>query len=96
MMWKAWFVMALVLGAGSGAAGQIVMDGRFEDWAAVEGIGDATGPEGSVDLLEMKAAHDAENLYVYLRFGADLDLTDVLYSHNLFLFTDADMDAATG
>ena len=53
MMWKAWFVMALVLGAGSGAAGQIVMDGRFEDWAQVEGIGDVTGPERSVDLLEM-------------------------------------------
>ena len=52
-MRKALFVMALVLGAGSGAAGQIVMDGRFEDWAQVEGIGDAAGPEDSVDLLEM-------------------------------------------
>ena len=95
-MRKALFVMVLVLGAGSGAAGQIVMDGQFEDWAAVEGIGDATGPEGSVDLLEMKAAHDAENLYVYLRLGADLDLTDVLYPHNVMLLIDADMDAATG
>ena len=95
-MRKALFVMALVLGAGSGAAGQIVMDGQFEDWASVEGIGDATGPEGSVDLLEMKAAHDAENLYVYLRLGADLDLTDVLYPHNVMLLIDADMDAATG
>ena len=75
---------------------QILMDGQFEDWAAVEGIGDAAGPEGSVDLLEMKAAHDAENLYIYLRLGADLDLTDVLYPHNLFLYIDADRDAATG
>ena len=49
-----------------------------------------------MDLLEMKAAHDAENLYVYLRLGADLDLTDVLYPHNLFLLIDVDMDAATG
>ena len=44
----------------------------------------------------MKAAHDAENLYIYLRLGADLDLTDVLYPHNLFLYIDADRDAATG
>ena len=96
MMRKVLFVMLWMLGAGSGAAGQIVMDGRFEDWAAVEGIGDATGPEGSVDLLEMKAAHDAENLYVYVRLGSDLDLTDVLVPHNLFLLIDVDMDAATG
>ena len=36
------------------------------------------------------------NFYVYVRLGADLDLTDVLYPHNLFLQIDVDMDASTG
>ena len=88
--------MMLVLGGGSGVLGQIAMDGAFNDWTDIAGWTDPTGPEGSVDLLEMKATHDAEYLYVYLRLGADLDLTDALYPHNLFLLIDADMDAATG
>ena len=95
-MRKLLLFMAWLLGTGSGATGQIVMDGQFDDWATIAGMTDPTGPEGSVDLLEMKAAHDAENLYIYVRLGADIDLTDVLYPHNLFLLIDADMDAATG
>jgi endonuclease/exonuclease/phosphatase family metal-dependent hydrolase len=95
-MRKVFFLMMLVLGGGSGVLGQIAMDGAFNDWTDIAGWTDPTGPEGSVDLLEMKATHDAEYLYVYLRLGADLDLTDALYPHNLFLLIDADMDAATG
>jgi len=95
-MRKLLLFMAWLLGTGSGATGQIVMDGQFDDWATIAGMTDPTGPEGSVDLLEIKAAHDAENLYIYVRLGADIDLTDVLYPHNLFLLIDADMDAATG
>ena len=54
--------------------------------------------EGSpaVDLVEMKATSDADHLYVYVRLASDLDLTDVLYPHNLFLQIDVDMDASTG
>ncbi len=95
-MRKVFFFMTLVAGAWGSVLGQIAMDGGFDDWTDIAGWTDPTGPEGSVDLLEMKATHDAEYLYVYLRLGADLDLTDVLYPHNLFLLIDADMDAATG
>ena len=54
--------------------------------------------EGSpaVDLVEMKVTSDADHLYVYVRLASDLDLTDVLYPHNLFLQIDVDMDASTG
>lgn len=55
-MRKSCIVVVWVLGAGSGAAGQIVIDEGGEVWTVVEGIGDLAGPEGSVDLLEMKAA----------------------------------------
>ena len=95
-MRKVFFFMTLVAGAWGSVLGQIAMDGGFDDWTDIAGWTDPPGPEGSVDLLEMKATHDAEYLYVYLRLGADLDLTDVLYPHNLFLLIDADMDAATG
>jgi hypothetical protein len=95
-MRKVFFFMTLVAGAWGSVLGQIAMDGGFDDWTDIAGWTDPTGPEGSVDLLEMKATHDAEYLYVYLRLGADIDLTDVLYPHNLFLLIDADMDAATG
>ena len=69
----------------------MVMDGLFDDWAGVSGWTDPTGPEGTNDLLELKATHDEEYLYVYLRLGSDIDLTD-----NLFLHIDTDADAATG
>lgn len=74
----------------------IMMDGVFDDWSSVPGWSDPTGPEGAVDLLEMKAAHDEDYLYVYLRLGSDIDLTDGLYPHDLFLYIDADANAETG
>ncbi|MEC8400058.1 MAG: hypothetical protein VXZ28_01875, partial [Bacteroidota bacterium] len=75
----------------------IVLDGVFDDWAAIEGIEDSvTEDVPAVDLLEMKVTSDAEHLYVYVRLASDLDLTDVLYPHNLFLQIDVDMDASTG
>lgn len=90
----------VALGCASGLAqGQvspIVMDGLFDDWADIPGWMDPTGPEGTHDLLELKATHDEEYLYVYLRLGSDIDLTDNLYPHNLFLHIDVDVDAATG
>jgi endonuclease/exonuclease/phosphatase family metal-dependent hydrolase len=93
-------LLMVALGCFSGLAqGQVspmVMDGLFADWAAVSGWTDPTGPEGTHDLLELKATHDEEYLYVYLRLGSDIDLTDNLYPHNLFLHIDTDVDAATG
>ncbi len=75
----------------------IVLDGVFDDWAAIEGVEDSvTEDVPAVDLLEMKVTSDAEHLYVYVRLASDLDLTDVLYPHNLFLQIDVDMDASTG
>ena len=77
--------------------GPIVLDGAFDDWITIEGLEDAV-TEGSpaVDLVEMKVTSDADHLYVYVRLASDLDLTDVLYPHNLFLQIDVDMDASTG
>ena len=71
--------------------GSIVLDGVFDDWAAIEGLEDSvTEDTPAVDLLEMKVTSDAEHLYVYVRLASDLDLTDVLYPHNLFLQVDVD------
>ena len=77
--------------------GAIVLDGAFEDWITIEGLEDSvTEVSPAVDLVEMKVASDADHLYVYVRLASDLDLTDVLYPHNLFLQIDVDMDASTG
>ena len=75
----------------------IVIDGLFDDWTAIDGIEDAISSDTPpVDLLEMKVTSDPGYFYVYLRLASDLDLTDVLYPHNLFLQIDVDMDASTG
>ena len=75
----------------------IVIDGLFDDWTAIDGIEDAISSDTPpVDLLEMKVTSDPDYFYVYLRLASDLDLTDVLYPHNLFLQIDVDMDASTG
>ena len=75
----------------------IVLDGNFEDWTGVPGLVDLpTGDAPAVDLVEMKVSSDADFLYVYVRLGENIDLTDVLYPHNLFLQIDVDMDASTG
>ena len=74
----------------------IVLDGYFEDWTGIQGLEDLpTGDAPAVDLVEMKVSSDADFLYVYVRLGADLDLTDVLYPHNLFLQIDVDVVAST-
>ena len=74
----------------------IVIDGLFDDWTAIDGIEDAISSDTPpVDLLEMKVTSDPDYFYVYLRLASDLDLTDVLYPHNLFLQIDVDMDAST-
>ena len=74
----------------------IVMDGWFDDWADVPSWTDGEDPEAAVDLLEMKAAHDNEFLYVYVRLSTDINLSSTLIPHNLFLQIDTDMDASTG
>ena len=75
----------------------IVLDGNFEELDRRSRPGrTSTGDAPAVDLVEMKVQSDAAFLYVYVRLGADLDLTDVLYPHNLFLQIDVDMDASTG
>lgn len=77
--------------------GPIVLDGAFDDWITIEGLEDSvTEGSSAVDLVEMKVTSDADHLYVYVRLASDLDLTDVLYPHNLFLQIDVDMDASTG
>ncbi|MGB1100463.1 MAG: hypothetical protein ACPGYS_06110, partial [Flavobacteriales bacterium] len=77
--------------------GSIVLDGVFDDWAAIEGFEDSlTEDTPAVDLLEMKVTSDSDHLYVYVRLASDLDLTDFLYPHNLFLQIDVDMDSSTG
>ena len=77
--------------------GPILLDGAFDDWITIEGLEDSvTEGSSAVDLVEMKVTSDADHLYVYVRLASDLDLTDVLYPHNLFLQIDVDMDASTG
>ncbi|MGB1076280.1 MAG: endonuclease/exonuclease/phosphatase family protein [Flavobacteriales bacterium] len=75
----------------------IILDGKFEDWTTIDGIEDSVSADAlPVDLLEMKVTSDSDYLYVYVRLASDIDLTDVLYPHNLFLQIDVDMDASTG
>lgn len=53
---------------------QITIDGRFDDWRNVPGVDDPRGDivpyleyVPDVDLLEFKAAHDEEHIYLYAR-----------------------------
>ena len=89
-------VLLLVLAAHAPAAqpAPILLDGRFEDWDArpvlhADPLGDAAG----LDLGRLRAASDAD--YVYLSF----ELADALNLQNdnaLTLYLDTDADAATG
>ncbi len=74
----------------------IAMDGQFEDWQNVpvlheDPVGDA-GDTG-IDLAVIKAAHDANYLYLYFDTGAEISLGNNQF---LTLYIDADDDPATG
>lgn len=80
----------------SGQAAPILMDGLFDDWTGTQTLADPPAAEAGIDVLQLWVTNDADYLYVSVEFDTELDLTDNLVAHNLFLYVDADTDASTG
>ena len=94
-----WMVFALMASLSSiqAQSNPIVIDGQFDDWSDIEGLEDSAWEEASpVDLLEMKVSSNVDHLFIYVRLASEIDLTDALYPHNLFLQIDVDMNEFTG
>ena len=73
-----------------GTAAAIAVDGLFHDWEAVpvlleDKAGDA-GPTG-IDFTLIKAANDADYLYLYMEIGVELELD---WGHRLAVYLDCD------
>lgn len=83
--------------AGITQSAPIVMDGLFDDWTpGLTTFTDAPETITGVDLISCQVTNDADFLYVKLETGTEFDLTDNLVNQNLFMYIDADNNAATG
>jgi endonuclease/exonuclease/phosphatase family metal-dependent hydrolase len=89
---KILFLLLTSLGLLYGQAQPIQLDGRFEDWQTINPIADPTGDQQVLDLLELRLAHDAEFLYVFLRFKETIPFQESAVQ----LWMDTDNDASTG
>src|SRR5690348_17112870 len=100
MRWMVLTSVFLILASGAASARRsepvrrIVIDGQFDDWAAIRGYSDppnnthdtdhkekddtpAYVDHPDVDILEVKFAHDAENLYAYYKSRGTIGRTQV-------------------
>jgi endonuclease/exonuclease/phosphatase family metal-dependent hydrolase len=82
-------------GNASGQAARILLDGAFEDWAAVTSAHlDASADVGAgVDFQRFWVTNDEQ--YLFLRFDLGIE-TLIQESNQLVLYLDTDADASTG
>lgn len=75
----------------------ITIDEDFSDW--IPGLTEYTdgvdNPAG-IDLLDMVVTNDADWLYIKFTMDTELDITDNIIPHELWLYLDTDDDPATG
>jgi hypothetical protein len=75
----------------------VVLDGRFGDWDGIPAATVANGPAGAgspVRLREVRARHDAGNVFLYFDFGRQVVAQGLAGTVEVLL--DADGDPATG
>ena len=76
----------------------IKIDGFFDDWNANLNtyIDDSTDSQG-VELLDFSICNDNEYLYIKIRCGSEIDLTEQFYNPaEVFINIDSDNNASTG
>jgi endonuclease/exonuclease/phosphatase family metal-dependent hydrolase len=75
----------------------ITIDGLFNDWTPdLAGLADNPENLNGIDLLEFQVSNDADFLYLRLLVDQEIDLTDNLVNHSVYLYLDTDNNAATG
>lgn len=82
----------------------VVIDGKFDDWRNIAGIGDARGDVvpyleyiPDVDLLEFKVSHDDEHIYLYARVAGRVGQSHPQGGRSYFYaYMDVDRDSGTG
>jgi exonuclease III len=73
---------------------QIVIDGFFDEWSAVDRLDDRIGDDGNgVDILSVSLADDAERLYVLLDLDRELNYQQ---DGALAIYIDTDNNSSTG
>ena len=75
----------------------IKIDGFFDDWNSnIIYVDDSLDSQG-VDLLDFSVCNDNENLYIRIRFNAEIDLTEQFYNPaEVMINIDADNNTNTG
>jgi exonuclease III len=76
----------------------IKIDGFFDDWNSNLNtyIDDSTDAQG-VELLDFSVCNDNEYLYIKIRCGSEIDLTEQFYNPaEIFINIDADNNSSTG
>lgn len=89
------FITPSLLQAQSAA---IIIDEDYSDWDAslttyTDGVDVGAG---DIDLLDMQVTNDADFFYVKLTVDTEIDITDNIFPHNLWLYLDTDDDPNTG
>jgi hypothetical protein len=80
-----------------GQSSPIAIDGLYDDWLPGLAIHtDNTESIAGIDLLEMQVSNDENYLYVRLLVDTEIDLTDALIAHSVYLYIDADDNSGTG
>lgn len=92
----AFFLMMLVPGSAQAQAARILLDGAFDDWAALDPVhtdpsGDALS--GMVDFERLWVANDER--YLFLRFELNAE-TLIQEGNQVILYIDTDDDPTTG
>lgn len=75
----------------------IIIDGLFDDWVPeLSGLSDSPENINGIDLLDFQVSNDAYFLYLRLKVDQEIDLTDNLVNHSVYLYLDTDNNAQTG
>jgi hypothetical protein len=83
---------------------RIAIDGKFDDWRNVAGVDDRRGDlvpyleyVPDVDLLEFKAAHDDQHIYLYARVAGQVGRSHPAGGRSYFYaYMDVDRNPGTG
>ncbi len=74
----------------------MIVDGLFDDWTpGLSGLTDSPENLNGIDLLDFQITNDADFLYLKLRVDQEIDLTDNLVNHAVYLYLDTDNNEAT-
>lgn len=75
----------------------ITIDEDYSDWiAGLANFSDGIDNGGGIDLIDFTVTNDENWLYIHFSMDTELDLTDDIIPHTLWLYLDTDDDPSTG